>query len=105
VFALRASTFLGIAILVWMAWIVLASNQEVRIERTCQPTIWMGNVVTSAVQLIAPAHQDRIEGWFDNLDYGCRFIVWRLVYERAWLEAQEADSTAPQNDDDRGIQW
>lgn len=91
---LRGSTLIGAALLVWVAWIVLATGHDERIERTCQPVLWVGNVFTSLVALTASDYQDTVEGAFESADYGCRYTVWRLVYEDDYLKAVEAEESA-----------
>lgn len=85
----RGSTLIGVAILVWVAWIVLATDSEARIERTCQPVLWFGNVATSLTQLTFNEYQDSVQESFESADYACRFTVWRLLHEDAWIESQQ----------------
>lgn len=92
----RGSTLIGVAILVWVAWIVLATNSEARIERTCQPVLWAGNIATSLTQLTFNEYQDSVQESFESADYACRFTVWRLLYEENWKESQEGDESGTQ---------
>merc|ERR1712138_98615 len=85
----RGSTLIGVAILVWVAWIVLATDSEARIERTCQPVLWFGNVATSLTQLTFNEYQAWVQESFESADYACRFTVWRLLHEDAWIESQQ----------------
>lgn len=87
---LRGSTIIGVALLVWVVWIIFATSNVARIERTCQPILWAGNFVTSIVALTVPAYQDNVERAADRLDYGCRYSVWRLLFEKSYLESQQA---------------
>ncbi|MGK0547933.1 hypothetical protein ACSEE7_20795 [Halomonas cupida] len=90
----RGSTLIGVAILVLVAWIVLATDSETRIDRTCQPVLWVGNVATSLTQLTFSEQQDLVHESFESFDYACRFTVWRLLHEDAWIESQQ--STNPE---------
>lgn len=87
---LRGSTLFGVALLIWVAWIILATDHVARIERTCQPILWAGNAITSIIALTVPAYQDKVDASFARLDYGCRYTVWRLVYEQDYLKHLEA---------------
>lgn len=87
---LRGSTIVGAAILIWMVWIFLATSQTHRIERICQPVLWTGNVFTSLVALTAPKYQDHIESGFASADYGCRYTVWRLLFEDKYIKQRGA---------------
>lgn len=89
--AMRGSTLIGVAILVWVAWIVLATDSSERIERTCQPALWFGNVATSLTQLTFPKYQESVHETFESADYACRFTVWRLLHEDAWIESQQGN--------------
>ncbi|SFI13384.1 hypothetical protein [Modicisalibacter xianhensis] len=91
--AMRGSTLIGVAILVWVAWIVLATDSEARIERTCQPVLWVGNVATSLTQLTFNEQQESVHEAFNSADYACRFTVWRLLHEDAWIESQQGDES------------
>lgn len=97
----RGSTLIGVAILVWVAWIVLATDSETRIDRTCQPVLWVGNVATSLTQLTFSEQQDLVHESFESFDYACRFTVWRLLHEDDWKEYQESvDSNAGAGEDE-----
>lgn len=87
-FAMRGSTLIGVAMLVWVVWIVLATNSQGRIERGCQPVLWAGNVVTSLTQLTVSQYQDSVHEFFLSTDYACRFTLWRLLHEESWQEYQ-----------------
>lgn len=93
---IRTTTIVGVALLAWITWIVLATSHDERIERTCQPTLWLGNITTSLVALTVPDYQDQVERAFDSIDYACRYTVWRLIYEDDYLkgtEGQEGGAT------------
>jgi len=86
---MRGTSIIGILMVLWIGWIVLATSQEERIGRFCQPVIWTGNVATSLTALTVSKYQGNVEEAFDSFDYGCRYSVWRLFYEEQWLEHQE----------------
>jgi len=87
--------FWGILFIVFVGWMLVASSPDLRIERGCRPVGWTGNVVVSLSSLVVPDHQVRVKGWFDKLEYGCRYSAWRLIYQEdfnKWQAAQKAEA-------------
>lgn len=90
--------FWGFLFLGFVALIFVSSDPKLRIERTCKPVVWVGNVVTSLTSLVMPQHQTRVDEWFGNLDYSCQYMTWRLFYQddyNKWLESQKQTASAP----------
>lgn len=90
--------FWGLLFLGFVVWILAAAAPDKRIENFCRPVVWTGNVVTSMSALVLPQHQTRVQGWFNNLDYGCQYTVWRLFYQddyNKWKATQDAAKAAP----------
>lgn len=85
---MKGSIFTGLLVL-FIAWVILGDGPEQRIERSCKPAVWLGNLSVSIVQLIDPKYQDKTQAAFDSFDYGCRFSVWRLFYEKEYLKSLE----------------
>ena len=85
---MKGSIFTGLLVL-FAIWVTLGNGPEQRIERSCKPVVWMGNVSVSIVQLISYKYQDKAQAAFDGFDYGCRFSVWRLFYEKEYLRSLE----------------
>jgi len=84
--------FWGLLFLAFVAWIVLAASPTQRIENACRPVHWVGNVVTSGSALALPKQQVTVQRWFDKIEYGCQYTVWRLFYQEAyneWVRAEE----------------
>jgi hypothetical protein len=87
--------FWGLLFLGFVAWIFVTANPSERIERVCRPVGWGGNVVVSLSALAAPDEEKVVQGWFNKLEYGCRYMTWRLVYQTAWnqsVAAQKQDA-------------
>lgn len=83
--------FFGFMFLAFVAWIFLAASPTSRIENACRPLGWVGNGTVSLSSLVVPSQQTKVQGWFDKVEYGCRFITWRLFYQDAynnWLATQ-----------------
>lgn len=85
----KSFSIVTILMVMYIGWIFLASDSQVRIERVCHPVVWGGNVAVSVTSLTFNDSQDSVQEAFNNLDYGCRFTVWRLFYEKEYLEALE----------------
>lgn len=85
--------FWGLVFLAFVVWVFVAGNPQQRIEHACRPVGWSGNVVTSLSALVLPQHQQKVQGWFDGVEYGCRYTTWRLFYQdeyNKYMEAQKA---------------
>lgn len=89
--------FFGLLFLGFVAWIFLATDPKSRIEHFCSPVGWVGNVLVSVTALIAPTQQELIQTWFYKFDYGCQYLVWRVIYQEAYnkQQAAAAASSAP----------
>lgn len=84
--------FWGLVFMAFVVWVLIAGNPSARIENVCRPVGWTGNVTTSLSALVLPDQQLKIQGWFNKLEYGCRYTVWRLFYQddyNAWLQKQK----------------
>lgn len=82
--------FWGLLFLGFVFWVIAAASPSQRIENLCRPVGWAGNVVVSGTALVLPAHQAKVQGGFNSLEYGCRYMVWRLFYQdeyNKWLNA------------------
>lgn len=84
--------FWGLVFLGFVFWIIAASTPAQRIENACRPVGWTGNIVVSLSALVLPNQQKTVEGWFDKVEYGCRYTVWRLFYQDSynqWKASQQ----------------
>lgn len=87
--------FWGLLFITFVGWVLIASTPDHRIERGCRPIGWTGNVIVSLSSLVLPDHQTRVKGWFDKLEYGCRYSAWRLIYQddyNKWQAQQKAEA-------------
>ena len=94
----RGGGFFAILFVLWAGWIVMATSNTARIERFCQPVLWTGNIATSITALTVSKYQDNVEEAFNSFDYGCRYSVWRLLFEESWIDEKEAEEQALPND-------
>jgi hypothetical protein len=84
--------FWGLLFLAFVGWVLVAGNPTTRIENVCRPIGWTGNVTTSLAALVLPDQQVKVQSWFNKLEYGCRYTVWRLFYQDAyneWVQTQK----------------
>jgi hypothetical protein len=91
--------FWGLTFLAFVVWIFMSSNPSIRIERTCKPLAWTGNIITSLTALAVPSQQQRVQKWSRKLDYGCQYTLWRLFYQDRYnqylQELQKKNAVAP----------
>lgn len=73
--------FWGLMFLAFVVWVFIGASPNSRIANGCRPVGWSGNVVTSLTVLVLPSQETKIQGWFDNLEYGCQYTAWRLFYQ------------------------
>jgi hypothetical protein len=79
-----------VACVAWFVAIFASTDPQVRMDRTCLPVEYSGRVGTSSMMLIkadwaAPTHE-----FFEGVNYGCKFVLWRMFYEESWNSAQPA---------------
>lgn len=82
--------FWGLLFLAFVGWIFIVADPSERLVRVCRPIGWSGNVVVSVSALVVPDQQRTVQGWFDKLEYGCRYTTWRLLYQTEWNKAHPA---------------
>ena len=86
-----------VAVMAWFGAIFLPSDPQVRMDRTCIPVSYIDKGATAAMQLVDAGWGEGTHEFFENIHYGCRFVVWRVFYEDAWnrANAQGREGTAP----------
>ncbi|CAB5514339.1 hypothetical protein LMG26857_03398 [Achromobacter anxifer] len=78
---------LGIPVLGFIFWIIIAPLPQDRIARTCQPIHWVGNLATSTTALSVDKHTTTAARWSDKLNYSCQYLIWRLFYQDDYNKA------------------
>jgi hypothetical protein len=83
-----------ILVMVWTGAIFLTSSAATRIERACIPATVTDKIVVSIVQLVyepwaMDAHQMML-----NVEYGCKYTVWKTFYEDV-LDKSGAQEVTP----------
>jgi len=86
---------IGIPVLFFIFWVFTAPMPEERIVRACEPINWVGNLATSTTALSKEDHTLTAARWSDKLNYSCRYIIWRLLYQDEYLKAVEEGRVLP----------
>lgn len=92
----------GVAMAVYIGWIVFATSPMERITRGCEPVNWAGNLSVSIVAFLNPSWERSTQHAFDRTDYVCTYTVWRLIYGRAWEKAHPGKDL-PAERPDQGV--
>lgn len=88
--------FFGLLFLGFVAWIFMATPAQ-RLQNACAPVGWVGNGTTSLASLVLPAQQEKVQGWFDKVEYGCEYVAWRLFYQKAYNQWMASQGLNPDN--------
>ena len=86
---------IGIPLLLFILWIFTAPFPQERIARTCEPVNWVGNIATSTTALASQNHTDQSARWSDKLNYSCRYMIWRLIYQDSYNQAVKEKRIIP----------
>lgn len=70
-----------ILVMVWMGGIFLTSNTQTRIERACSPVTVSDKIVVAMVQLVYEEWALDAHKMMLQMEYGCRYTVWKTFYE------------------------
>lgn len=110
------TTLFGLALMMFVGWVMISDTPAQRMDRACRPVVWSGNVTVSLASLGEPsAHAanrefqaqagkpppppadptkkplgQRVQATFDGFNYGCQYALWRLFYESEYLEYMAA---------------
>ena len=83
-----------IAVMVWIGAILISSDPQTRMDRFCIPVEYSDRASTSGMQLVDAGWGESTHKFFQNMHYGCRFVVWRMFYEEEWERAKGAKPAA-----------
>lgn len=73
----------------FVVWMVAPANPTERMERACAPVNWIGNVTVSITAAVSAKNTAKVQSLFDSGNYHCQYILWRLFYEKDWVEYQK----------------
>jgi signal transduction histidine kinase len=86
-----------VLVFTWVVRIFLTTDGAERIERTCEPVEVFGKITVSGTALLADQFTTPVQATMNQWVYGCRYMVWRSVYEEEylqWLMQNEAQDSA-----------
>lgn len=86
----KGLSIFGLAFMVFVVWVVIAASNDARIERTCRPVLWLGNISVSMASLVNSNKEEYVQHIFNKMNYGCRYTIWRLLFEKEYLKAVKA---------------
>ena len=72
--------------LVFVFYCAIGQKGEERMNRICSPFSVIANFVTSFTALLWDGSEVGTKEVFDNITYGCKYTVWRMVYETDWQD-------------------
>ncbi len=88
----------GSAIVAFIAWVLLAPDASMRINRVCRPLHWASSGVVSLTALTVPKYEVEAQDGGNRVVYGCEYSIWRLFYQKdydAYLAAQRRRLLGP----------
>lgn len=97
---MKTFSFVSALFLVFALWIVLATSSVTRIERACQPFLWMGKFIESVFLLTYKKGAEAAVETSNEFDYGCRYTIWRFFFEEEYLEKKRLEGLS---DSDRAM--
>jgi hypothetical protein len=83
-----------VACMAWFISIFASTDPQVRMERTCLPVEYSGRIGTSSMMLIKADWAGPTNEFFEGINYGCKFVIWRMFYEESWNSAKPVDKAS-----------
>ena len=83
-----------ILVMVWCGAILITSDAQKRIDRTCLPVEYADVGATAAMSLIDQGWGEGTHTFFARMHYGCRYVVWSMFYEKDWERYQRESAPA-----------
>jgi len=65
----------------YIGWIFVATGTETRLERTCKPITWIGNAISSVVELTIPDYTEAFIKGTISVEGSCRYVAKKTIYE------------------------
>jgi hypothetical protein len=82
------TTLIGIGLFLFVGSIFLESTPHARMEKTCAPVRWTGNILVSLAALTeSESSTQKLTSGTDDWDYGCQFTLWRLMYGKEYASS------------------
>ncbi len=78
-------------------WCMSASDPHDRFDRACKPVEWTGNLFTSMTLLVWDDFAETMNDSWERIDYGCEYTIWRLFFEKEYIEYQIEQGNLDEN--------
>lgn len=91
-----------IAVLAWIGSVLITTDPQKRIDRFCVPVEYTDRAATSGMQLLDASWGASTHKFFENIQYGCRFVVWKMFYEEEWNRSRETPNGAADTGAEKG---
>lgn len=90
---MKAVTTTALLLMIFFVFVMLGNSPTEKIERSCEPVLWVGNVVESVFLLADSDWSDDVKETTEEIDYSCRYIIWRAFYEEEYLEFKNGEGS------------
>ena len=80
-----------IASMIWFGSILITTDPQARMDRTCIPVDYAKRATTAGLLLVNDEWSQESDKLFDKWLYGCKFVIWRMFYESDWDKSTEAE--------------
>lgn len=75
------ATIFGVGLFLWIGLIMIEGTPSGRLSTACAPVRWGGNIMQSMAALSdSESLIEKVSVGTDEVDYGCQFTLWRLIY-------------------------
>lgn len=81
---------------VWFGSILITTNPQSRMDRSCVPVTLMDKVASAGMQVLNDPWGESTHKFFERTHYACRYVVWKTFYEEDWNRAQSHDQDLQQ---------
>ena len=81
--------FFFVLICVWLGSILITTDPQKRMERSCSPIVLTGNVTAAGVELVSENLAASTRTGFEAANYACMHIVWSVAYKDQWMKAEQ----------------
>lgn len=88
-------SLMGMALVIFAGYILIAGNPLARIDRTCSPISWVGKAVSAASGIFSDSLAATMHNGAAQAQQGCRYVVFKTFYADEFAAAKrEADADA-----------
>lgn len=80
-----------IASMIWFGSILITTDPQARMDRTCIPVDYAKRATTAGLLLVNDEWSQESDKLFDKWLYGCKFVIWRMFYENDWNKSSDTE--------------